>query len=268
MKLLILVGLLITGIKCVAQNTSFDKVIISYAKGHNSWAGQPEVYSNEERFEYTPTKSGDYKIVRYQKIEFLACEDGGTCARDTAEVRLNKFKVARKIFDDLYIQLTTTKLNFTPAFIRPYLIPATENDIIAISKKIDKYYKFEDDDKQELAESINRIKRFYKIDSFINIRKPDTALLYTSMTDAWDFLRLSFIKGNDTTVFDSNFYRPLGQPILKLRVNRKFMYTQFFNLEVNTLLEGMLPKSSILRKRVGINSLTEEYVEWYIDKVL
>ncbi len=40
------------------------------------------------------------------------------------------------------------------------------------------------------------------------------------------------------------------------------------NLEINTLIETMLPKSSLLRKQIGINSLAEEYIHWYLDKVL
>ena len=93
-------------------------------------------------------------------------------------------------------------------------------------------------------------------------------MLYTGASDAWDVLKISFIKDNDTTVFDSNFLHPLGQPILKLWVNKKFIDIQFFNLEINCLLEQMLPISSDARKRISINSLTEDYIKWYIDNVL
>jgi hypothetical protein len=187
--------------------------------------------------------------------------------KDSISVHLFKYSISKKIIDSLYTQLSTTKLNFTSSYIRPFLKPASKGDIIGISKKIDKHYVFKDYYGAELTERINAIKRFNKIDSFINLTRPDPQWSIVR-TDVWEGIEINFIKNKDTTIFYADLLQPLGQPVLKKRENNHFIGTQIVNLEINNLLEGILPIFSIVRKRVGINNLTEDYIKWYIDKVL
>jgi len=265
MRLQIFVLFLFITLKCAAQNTAFDKVIIIYGKGHNSWV-IPGVYGTADRFEFVRSKTGGYKMNSYLKFEFSLNSDSAEVT-DTIRAPFHKYRVSNKAINSLYAQFSITKPNFTSAFIRPFLKNPTKSEILAIAKKIDRSDMFEDDDRQELADLINPIKRFNKIDSFINLNRPDPRF-ETVVIDVGEDISVSFIKNKDTTIFNANLLQLLGQPVSKDRENRQNIDKQFVNLEVNVLLEGMLPISSDARKRIGINSLTEDYIKWYIDKVL
>ena len=139
---------------------------------------------------------------------------------------------------------------------------------MADTNYVEKKYKFEDIDKEELKEDIDRIKKFDKIDSFINKNRPVSNLLYTVTSDAWDGLEITFIKNRDTTKFDFNFFRPLGQPVTEITNNKRLVIDQFTNVEANQLLEKILPTSTKSKSRIDINSFTDDYIEWYIDNVL
>jgi len=264
MRSLYFVVFVLFSIKCVAQSNTFDKLIISYVKGHNSW-GDPGIYSNGERFEFSRQKSGDYKIISFLKIEYSAGDDGGTFTKDTTEIFLNEFKIPKKIIDSLYNQLTSTKSNFTPAFIKPFLKTPSKQDILTISRKIGEHDWFEDYHGEDLTERLNPIRQFAKIDSFIVKNRPNPEL-FSITIDGWDSASILFVQNNDTTVFHMDFLQLLGQPIsMKLKSDKSFPWQQYVNLEVNKTLQLILPITSVLRKRADISSLTEDYIKWYLN---
>jgi len=267
MKPFILVFLLFPSLKSIGQINSFDKVIISYGNGHNSWV-IPGPYASEERFEFVTTKNGTYKLAKYLKLDYSLNSDSVSVI-DTVALPFHQFKVIAKTIDALYQQLATTKPNFTLEFIKPFLKTPQTKEILSIAKKIDRSYLFEDYDRNELAQYLSPIKHFNKLDSFVKLNRPDTNL-YIVTVDSREGLGITFIKNRDTTGFYMDLLRdhPLGQPILERTKVTHSIGSQFINLEPNILLEEMLPVSSAARKRIRISSFTEEYIEWYLKKVL
>jgi hypothetical protein len=263
MKGLLLFLFLIIGIKSFGQNSIlFDKVIFTYFNGYNSF-GSPGVYSKGEVFEFCLINSTAYRIKKYIKTMATAGKDGGTFSKDTIKTNTQGHVIPARSIDSLWLSLTNTKNNFTTAFIRRRLRSPSKEEILRIAKNDSLFYKFEDDDVTEINAKINKLKAFDQLNYFINSNRPNVDMV-NSTVDAWDILKISFIKNGDTTVFNQDYLQLLGQPILKLKVNKQYVNQQFINLDVNILLREMLPSSSILEKRASINGLTEKYVLWYI----
>ena len=269
MKPFFLFLFLMTYLNCFGQDRGmFNQVILSYSKG-SSWTGRG-VFNTNEIIEISRLTSESYKITKYIVVKsgnYLS--DGKHIFRkDTLNRKIKPDKRILQVqIDSLLEQLNTTKDNFTLAFIKPLLKKPSKRKILAVSKKIDEHYKFEDYKPSDLMARINLIKHFDKIDSFIKINQPDPELFHATV-DAWNDLKISFIKNNDTTIFTMDFLQPLGQPVLKLRADTEFITKQFVNLEVNTLITEMVPETSALKKQIEVNSLTDDYIKWYIDKVL
>jgi hypothetical protein len=253
---------LIFSTTCLGQNSIlFDKVIFKYFKGYNSF-GSPGMYSKGEVFEFYPVNSKAYRIKKYLKITYTEVKDGANL-KDTIKVNFSGKTISAKSVDLLWMSLTNSKNNFTTAFIKPRLKSPSKKEIFRIAKNDSLFYKFEDDDVTEINAKINKLKTFDRLDYFINSHRPNVDL-FTSTVDAWDSLQILFVKNGDTTVFNQDYLQLLGQPVLKLKVNKQYIGKQFINLDINTLLEKILPNSSTLKKRASINSLTEKYIEWYI----
>lgn len=132
---------------------------------------------------------------------------------------------------------------------------------------MDEDFKFEDYSPAEFSAFIGKIRNFDKVDSFLNVIKPNPDVM-TTHVDIWNFTRALFIKDTDTTVADLDFVHPLGQPLGLYKKGEIDNSKQYVNLKVNLLLCKMLPASSDEKKELEITALTDLYVRWYIDKVL
>jgi hypothetical protein len=269
-----LVALLICCFKAVAQDRKKPtKILIDYSVGHNDW-GIPGIYSRREIFEITPVMNNSYSVNGYKRIISSLSPDSATRKQDTIRMRFNS-SISQNQVDSLYGQLTTSKDNFNYAFIRPRLKTPSKTQILTLATNDSLHYKFEDEDRSDIRAKIKKIRNFDKLDSFINLNKPDPKLLSVAVSDAWDFVRISYIYKNDTIRYDGQFwgyglpfFKPLGQPFGWISFKKGDFRDGTVNLEINTLIESILPKKSLLRKQIGINSLTEEYIHWYLDKVL
>ena len=264
MRTLLFILFLITSFSCFGQNKlSFDKVIFSYSTGHSSW-GDTGVYSRGELFEISRVNSESYKIKKYRKITYSVRGSDGKYLKDTTIVkRIDKPTISAQQIDSLYTRLTTTKPNFTLEVIRPWLTPPSENEILRTATDDSLSYKFDGVSADDRKNNIQKIENFDKLDSFINENKPDTSIARVT-ADVWNMVKISFIKNSDTTVFIQDYIHSLGQPILKSKINKRAESKQFVNLGVNTLLEEILPKTSIFRKGASISNFTEAYLSWYI----
>lgn len=243
------------------------KVIMTYAVGGSSWR-VPGIYSTTETFEIVPINNKWFKISKFLRIKQSLGADSSTVTKDTMKMNVNRnLRFSKAKIDSLLISLTTTKDNFNTAFIKPQLIKPKEKQILAVARKYDKYYKFEDDDRSERKQKFKKIRVFDKLDVFIKLNKPDPELSF-GIVDAWNRMTISYIHENDTIKYWSEFHQLLGQPVEPLLNKNANLVRNTVNLEINLLIESMLPKSSLLRKQIGLNSLTEAYINWYIDKML
>jgi hypothetical protein len=268
----ILFLLLMIGLNAAAQTgRPVTKIIIKYFKGYNPFQ-QSGIYSKGEVFEISANDNTTFKISHYLKITSTQIDSNNT-KTDTVQIRLHNSLISKTVVDSLYRQLNTTKDNFNISFIKPQLRKPKKEHILEISKRRDDHWKFEKEYTDESNNLIKKIQNFDKLDSFINLNKPKPEV-DVIIVDVWDKLTISYVFKNDTMRYVSEFHQLLGQPFsrppglkIDLKENKITIYNTA-NLEINTVLSSILPRSSILRKRLDINSLTDEYIAWYIDKVL
>jgi len=266
MKCLFIFIFLLSGLSITAQTSKpIPKVIIKYFNGHSSW-GKLGVYSRGEIFEISAINDSTFKIKHHLKFTQTAV-DSITFKKDTVEIRSKNYKrISKRVIDSLYVQLDTSKYNFNASFIGPKLLKPTKRQITRVANKRDKYFK--DDnlylDRVKDRHVIAKIENFDKLDSFVNLNKPDPNL-FPVTSDAWNTVQVFCISKTDTISYSASFFNLLGQPFIMWK--RDFGKGTV-NLEINTIVAGILPKSSFLKREIEINSLTDKYIEWYIDRVL
>ncbi len=243
----------------------YSKIRFEYSKGHNSW-GDTGLYSTSEIIEMVPVSKNQYKIALYLNV--LSYASPGRYWKDTTKLKTTNYKpVDGSKVDTILKQLNTAKQNFNIDFIRPHLKQPTKQQIIKLAKLRDLYYKLKDEDEDDTKIVVNKLKRFDKLDSFITTHKPSPNAMV--VMDAWKYSRLRFINNKDTLTYQNQFLELLGQPFENLTKNKNHQAENgVINLEINTSLGAILPKSSLLKAAVEINNLTEEYIKWYLEKVL
>jgi len=261
MKHILFFLFIIYSLNVVAQTTQpVSKILIKYSRGYNPF-NQLGVYSRGEIFEISSVNDSIFKIDRYFKITHTTIDSVRT-KKDTAEISVKHRFISKRTIESLFAQLNITKDNFNASFIKPQLKKPTRKQILDIATKLDKHDEFEKENVDDAKARIAKIQNFDKLDSFINLNRPDPNVSLV-IVDAWDRLDVYLINKADTIRYIGEFHQLLAQPFSRLDRSKGIV-----NLQINTTIAGILPKSSILRKRLDINSLTEKYVEWYIDKVL
>jgi hypothetical protein len=265
-KNILLLLFVLTPWDLIAQQSPPVKIIFSYYRGGNSW-GVPGIYGRGENIEITAVSANTYKISKYYKIVNGLANDSVTNIKDTTYLKTKAYRqISKSSIDLLFQQLNTNANNFNSAFIRPKLKNPTKKQILATSQRIDKGYLFEDDDDEDNAK-IQRIEKFDKLDSFINLNKPKPGLEVV-VTDASHGFSVEYISATDNVKFSGSFFQLLGQPIHKTSKTKYESDNGVVNLKINRFLSKILPPSSMLKDAIEIDNLTEDYIEWYIDKVL
>ncbi|HVV54023.1 MAG TPA: hypothetical protein VHC47_01790, partial [Mucilaginibacter sp.] len=189
---------------------------------------------------------------------------------DTNNINVDGYPTISKVrIEKLLAALNASKDNFNVEFVTPFLSRPTKAEILEIARKVNRYEMFTDSDSER--EDRNRWFKemcgFKNLNSFLAKYKPDPNDISVTV-DAWDFMRLSCVSGKDTIRFDSQLFKPAGQPIRKFKMRSYDTDKGVVNLEVNTIITDLLPKKSLLRKNISLESLKEEYLEWYIKNEL
>lgn len=258
--------LLLLGYFAFGQTTySFSKIIFSYSKGHSSW-NNPGIYGNSEQIEFTPTNDSNIRLTRFFKVAYSAGKDGKTFTKDTTELTTQKYAVINsQHFQNWLIQLNTEKDNYTESFVKPRLTKASKKEITKAAKSIDKELFFDRDFKEEKRAIIKNIQNLYKIDSFLLLTKPgiENELV---VTDNWHRLRIEVVNNNDTTIYQCQFWFPLGQPISRYDHKNFSNSKRISNLEANTSAQVFLPKESLTFKTLDINNIKDHYIKWCLEK--
>ncbi|WP_426668371.1 hypothetical protein ACPPVU_19595 [Mucilaginibacter sp. McL0603] len=270
MKFFLFLLLIIFSQMVSAQNAdSVSKIIFEYGKGHNSWG--PGVYGKGERIEITKFANGNFKITKYQLITSSAGSTGDKFTKDTVSFNVQNYPVISKMkIKNLFLQLNVSKDNFNTSFVFPYLNKPSKEKILAVARRIDKYEDFTDEysEKEDRDRWIKEMTGFNKLNAFLYEKKPDTNLLPTVISDVWHYVRVLCINRRDTIKFQSELYDLLAQPFEKFKNGSYSSDRIIANVEINTSISVLLPKRSLLRKDIDLNSLTEEYLKWYMEENL
>jgi len=173
--------------------------------------------------------------------------------------------VSKRYFQNWLTQLNTQKENYTETFVKPHLTKPRKKEIINMAKSIDKELLFDKDFRAERKAITKKIRHFYKLDSFLISTKPDTENLMI-VTDNWHRLRIEVINNTDTTIYQCQFWSPLGQPIARYDYKNFSNPRTISNLEANTSAQAFLPKETLTFKILDINNIKEQYIKWCLNK--
>jgi hypothetical protein len=246
---------------------SITKIILNYSKGHNSW-DEPGVYATTEQLEYTKISSEYFEQNKYINIKYSVDTLNKIYLKDTINFHSNSNSlVETNRMNNIINQLFTPKDNYTFTFIRPRLKSVNKNYIYKIVKNYDELWQLKGKDayRADTKLFIKEIKNFNNLDSFLYVTKPDTQN-YLVVIDVWNVLKIELITARDTTIFQAQFHHaPLGQPICRYH-SRQSDDKLFVNLEVNTSIQEILPKKSLLFDILDMNSIKEDYIMWYLDR--
>ncbi|MBS1500700.1 MAG: hypothetical protein JST32_01470 [Bacteroidetes bacterium] len=248
---------------------SVSKIVFRYAKGHNSW-GERGVYDNGELIEISRLRGNTFVISKYLKISRYDKGDGTRSIADTVNINVKGYPTISQVkIEKLLTALNTSKDNFNAEFVISCLSHPRKAEILEVARSLDQYKTFTDSDseKEERNKWFRDMRGFKRLGSFMNQNKPDPNDIAVTV-DAWHFMRIYCISEHDTIKFDSQFFKLAGQPIQKFKRHSYDTDKGIVNLEVNTIITDLLPKQSLLRKSVSLESLKEEYLEWYIKNEL
>ena len=104
------------------------------------------------------------------------------------------------------------------------------------------------------------IRKFQFFKEFIEFEKPKKDALY-GRVDSSGYLNIHFISKNDTIIYKFESYHRCGQPFN--RESEKHI-TNIVNLNVNKIIENILPKNSLFALQYNLQNITEKYIHWYL----
>ncbi len=250
----------------LAFGQSFDsiyKITFEYSKGHSSW--NPGVYSHSENIILTKNKDGNFDLNGFFRVKYSLEQDCKTFEKDTTYLSSKKkATIKRHYIQNLIIQLNTEKKNWNSEFIKPLLKKSSKKEITKIAKLTDKELFFDKDFREEKMTIIRKIQNFYKLDSFLVQIKANTDNLMNAV-DTWNYLKIEVINKNDTTIYNSQFRFPIGQPILCYDKKDFGHERDIYNLEVNTAAQSFLPPESEIYKVLDMNNLNERYIQYCLE---
>lgn len=252
--------LFICSTNAIAQTPPGKEYIINYTVGYYNF-GKTGKYETTEIFKFT-INDKDFVLTEFQSISNKYVYNPETLKNDRkVSDTIFKFpneKFAKEEFENLLKQLNQNEDNFNADFLSSkFSTGIAEKEILKIAKKNELKYLFIDDSGKEKIKEIQSLKNFEK---YIEDVKPKTDT-FMAVSDAWNFARLGY--ANSTLTDRMDFLNSiLGQPILKSDNT-----TQIINLNVNLILLKILPKESLLSKKVDFENIKDGYINWFIRNI-
>lgn len=234
-----------------------QKITISYSIGGNRFGDSGE-YAKQEIINIYEYK-GNFRL-NYIQLKKSWIFNDLTSKNDkskTDTIQINNISLKKNDVDDLLSELNQNRNNFNYKFIIQNLDKKiSKNLIIKITKKRELFYFIGDEDNNRLDEfgrkKIREIKKLKQFEKFIDSIKPDLEKKSVRI-DAWNHAIIT--SKNKTYILD--FLNVVGQPITERNKS-------FINLNVNLKLLKILPKNSLLRKKLSFESLYEQYIFWFL----
>jgi hypothetical protein len=250
---------------------SIEKVIIKYEHARN-YLNQPDAYGIEEIIQFSKSLNDRdlYYLTQYLRIN-EKIDNINPPSIDTLFIKPRNVQVIKgELFDELMKTLSNSENNFTQQFMRPYLNKLKAKDIIAVIKQphFKSLYSESriENSRKERSRAIKEIKSYFQLDSFL-IKELENTQFRFYVPEALHQMTICFIMANDTIAYKSDFLgHPLRQPFILM--NRKGSYTKkaTTNLNINLNLMKILPKGSLLKEKMDFNSISEDYIKWYLKR--
>jgi hypothetical protein len=275
MKKIILIVLFFFVQFTYSQNfENVNKFRFIYSIGGSSW-GKNGIYSRSEIFELTKTEVGDFKISKQISVSKKA--KGKIFSEDSIFIKTSNYKIiAKKEIENLLISLNTNKENFTAEFLKQNLTKPTKNEVFEIAKKCDQkdYFKNDYDEKTDTEKKYSQIQEYKYFEEYLNIDKPNVNGYEITM-DAWNELSIITFSKEETKSYNLQFFKNCGQPISIdfIEINRKDKIVKLIenksstiiNLNVNLILQKMLPNNTKLWNVLDLKNIRNKYINWYLE---
>lgn len=263
MNKIFVIFLLITNLTFAQTSNDFDTVIFEFNHDYD-YGKNKGIFSKKEYL----------VLIRISDNEYTFGENfQQTKSFDFKTIKTNNFKFKNLQFVDgekvamLFKELKTNKDNFNFQYIRPSLKRIKKSSIKKIIEEKEIIWKTESKivTNKQRKKVINEILKFSQFENFIEFEKPKKNAIY-GLLDGSKNLKISFVKNNETFIYKAETFHKCGQPIEILDKNADD--SKIINLEVNKLIENILPKKSMFRDEFNINNITEKYIRWYIENNL
>jgi hypothetical protein len=243
---------------------SVSKISFHYDKGHYTF-GSSGQYSISELIEYSKLNKTAFQITNYIQLRRFYDSVTNSFTVDTIQPRFPKSTFPNSKIDKLFTELNISRNNFNADFVKPYLKKPTKKEIVAVADMYDLKWKLEKQysDREDRKVLFKNIKQYYQLDTFLLMKKPNPEYdLF--VTDVWNTLSITFIKGTDTIEYRSQFFELLGQPIRRYDNKNYNKSKKHLNLEINNSIREFVPSNSLISKTVDLNQLKEDYIKWLI----
>jgi hypothetical protein len=259
--------ILLSGQVAFGQFTdSISKITFRYDKGHYTF-GSSGRYSISEIIEYSKLNNLNLAYQLSNHIQLKKYYDSATnsISVDTIRLKFSKTPISGSKTEKLFRELNISRDNFNADYVKPFLTAPTKNEVLQTANKYDLKWMFENkySDRENRRNLYKKIKRFLMLDTFLLMKKPNSEYDLV-ITDVWNGLTITCLSGADTIEYRSQYFELFGQPVKKY-VNKKYSDgKKFINLEINNLIKGFVPASSLISQAVDLNQLKEEYISWFI----
>jgi hypothetical protein len=250
---------------------SIEKVIINYGHGEN-YHGKRGSYEIQEiiQFNRMPNAGNVYDLYQYLRINSDLDHINPPCIDTLLLKPQNTQAIKGELFDELINTLSSSEDNFTEQFVRPYLNKPTVRDIITMAKQnhFESLYSASsiEENSKDRCGRIGEIQSYVKLDSFL-AKELENTKYNLFVTEAYHHMIIRVVTANDTITYRSDFFgHPLRQPFVLMDRNGAYTKKETINLNINLSLMKILPENSVLREKMDFNSISEDYIKWYLKR--
>jgi hypothetical protein len=253
------------------KTINIEKVIIKYEHAEN-YRGKPRSYIIEEiiQFDKPPKDCNLFYLTQYLRINEELDHINPPSIDSLFLKPRNVEAIKGEIFDELMRSISNSADNFTEQFIRPYLKKIRIKDIVTVAKQ--SHFKTGHLDSsiaknsKDRRERVNEIRVYSQLKSFL-FKELENIPYELVITEAYHFMTISFIMTNDTITYRSNFFgHSLRQPFILMARDGSYTKNAATNLNINLNLMKILPKGSLLKEKMDFNSISEDYIKWYLKR--
>lgn len=243
---------------------SISKITFHYAKGQYTF-GLSEHYSISEILEYSKLNDLTFQVSNHIQIKKYYDSATNSITVDTIRIRFSKTPISERRTENLFRELNISRDNFNSGYIKPFLKAPTKKEILQLANKYALKWMFEDEysDREDRRNLYKKIKRFYMLDTFLLMKKPNPEYDLV-ITDVWNGLSITCTSATDTVEYRSQYYELFGQPVKKYNPKKNSGSNKFINLEINNVIKDIVPAKSLISQAVDLNKLKEEYISWFI----
>lgn len=232
-----------------------NKIIFEYNESFDT-----NHISKREEIIFEKDKKGNFICTLFNYKELLNYQLKLSTNRKTG------FSVSKRKIVNLVKEINIERDNYTAEFIKPKLKRIKSHAIYAMLRLHENMWEFEKIkiQKTTLDSIIKKITKLADFEKFIYEKKPRKNSLCGSLHSSINSY-IKFIYKKDTLQYKAEACHYICQPIILNQYKPNEL--RITNLNINLLLNKILPKKSIVKKKFDLNNITEGYLNWCFNRI-